>query len=64
MWLSVQLVGWFVAMVVLMSIIEHQVHARLMHKAPRSLLFRRLGARRKIFTSHAVEHHRQYREHF
>lgn len=64
MWLSIRIVGWFVAMVVLMSIIEHQVHARLMHKAPRSSLLRRFRARRKIFTSHAVEHHRQYREHF
>jgi len=64
MWLSVRLVCWFVAMVVLMSIIEHQVHARLMHKAPRWFLSRRFAARRKIFTSHAVEHHRQYREHF
>lgn len=62
--LAIQIVGWFVAMVVLMSVIEHQVHSRLMHKAPRHFLLRGLNARRKIFTSHAVKHHRQYREHF
>ena len=56
--------GWFVAMVVLMSIIEHQVHCRLMHKKPRSALTRGLRARQKMFTSHAVEHHTQYRKTF
>lgn len=64
MWFPIQLAGWFVAMVVLMSIIEHQVHARLMHKAPRHFLLKRISGRRKIFTSHAVKHHGQYREHF
>ncbi|MFM1904091.1 MAG: hypothetical protein RLZZ440_1991 [Planctomycetota bacterium] len=57
-------VGWFVVMVVLMSIIEHQVHCRLMHKKPRFFLFKNLTARNRIFTSHAVEHHSQYRKHF
>ena len=28
--------GWFVAMVVLMSLIEHQIHCRLMHKKPQN----------------------------
>jgi hypothetical protein len=60
----IHLVGWFVGLVVLMSIVEHQVHSRLMHKKPRNLLWRHLPARRRIFTSHAVEHHRQYRAHF
>jgi len=64
MWLTLQIVGWFVAMVVLMSIIEHQVHCRLMHRPPRYFLLHRLSLRKKIFKSHAVEHHRQYREHF
>ena len=64
MWFPMQLAAWFVAMVVLMSIIEHQVHARLMHKAPRLFFLKRLSGRRKIFTSHAVKHHGQYREHF
>ena len=30
-----QMVGLFAALVVLMSLIEHQVHSRLMHKKPR-----------------------------
>ena len=57
-------IGWFVLMVVVMSIIEHQVHCRLMHKKPRFFLFKNLTARQRIFTSHAVEHHTQYRKHF
>ena len=56
--------GWFVAMVVLMSLIEHQVHCRLMHKKPRHFLWRNLSARKRLFTSHAVEHHTQYRATF
>ena len=59
-----QLVCWFCALVVLMSLIEHQVHSRLMHRKPRHFPFRSLRARRRIFTRHAVEHHRQYRQHF
>ena len=64
MLLVIHLVGWFVAMVVLMSIIEHQVHSGLMHRKPRSFLTRGLRARWRIFTSHAIEHHRQYRGSF
>jgi len=60
----VSVIGWFVLMVVLMSIIEHQVHCRLMHKKPRLALFKNLRVRQRIFTSHAVEHHTQYRKHF
>jgi hypothetical protein len=60
----IQVVGWFVVLVVVMSIVEHQVHCRLMHKKPRHFLLRDLAARQKMFTSHAVEHHRQYRAHF
>jgi len=62
--LVIQVVCWFCGLVVLMSIIEHQVHCRLMHKKPRHFLWRDLAARRRIFTSHAVEHHRQYRAAF
>lgn len=58
------LVSWFVALIVLMSVIEHQVHSRLMHKKPRHSLWRNVAARQRIFTSHAVEHHRQYRASF
>jgi hypothetical protein len=62
--LLLHLAGWFVAMVVLMSLIEHQVHSRLMHKKPRHFLVRDLAARKRIFTSHAIEHHSQYRSSF
>jgi sterol desaturase/sphingolipid hydroxylase (fatty acid hydroxylase superfamily) len=56
--------AWFVVLVLLMSLIEHQVHSRLMHKKPRRFPFRHLAARQRIFTSHAVEHHKQYRKSF
>lgn len=62
--LVIQVLCWFVMLVVLMSIIEHQVHCRLMHKKPLHFPFRNLAARQRIFTSHAVEHHRQYRKSF
>ena len=58
------IVGWFVVMVVVMSLVEHQVHARLMHKKPRLSFLKNLRARQRIFTSHAVEHHKQYRHAF
>jgi hypothetical protein len=64
LWQLLSVLGWFVAMVVVMSLIEHQVHCRLMHKKPRNVLFKNLRVRQKIFTSHAVEHHTQYRKSF
>jgi hypothetical protein len=51
-------------MVIVMSLIEHQVHCRLMHKTPRLAFLKNLRARQRIFTSHAVEHHSQYRKVF
>ncbi|MFN9369428.1 MAG: hypothetical protein ACK6CT_11810 [Planctomycetia bacterium] len=59
-----QIVCWFVVLVVLMSLIEHQVHSRLMHRQPRYFPWRAIHARRRIFTSHAIEHHNQYRRSF
>ena len=64
MLIALQVVAWFVALSVFMSLVEHQVHARLMHRRPKFFLFRNLRARTKIFTSHALEHHGQYREDF
>ncbi|MEX0689540.1 MAG: hypothetical protein WD072_12860 [Pirellulales bacterium] len=58
------IIGWFVVMVVVMSLIEHQIHCRLMHKKPRFFMFRNVRARQRMFTSHAVEHHKQYRKVF
>jgi len=62
--LAIHLGCWFAGLVVLMSVIEHQVHCRLMHKKPRHFPWRDLAVRRKMFMSHAVEHHRQYRATF
>jgi len=60
----IYLAAWFLGLVVLMSIIEHRVHSILMHKKPRHFLWRNLPARHRMFTSHAVEHHKQYRASF
>ncbi len=57
-------IGWFVVMVIFMSMVEHQVHCKLMHKMPKLNFLRNLSARKRIFTSHAVEHHSQYRKDF
>jgi len=64
LWQFLGIACWFVVLVVLMSVIEHQVHCRLMHKKPRHFPFRNLRPRQRIFTSHAVEHHKQYRKTF
>lgn len=56
--------AWFVGLSVVMSLIEHQVHARLMHRRPKLVFLRNLASRKKIFSSHAGEHHRQYRKSF
>jgi len=59
-----QVVGWFLALVVLMSLIEHWAHSRLMHKKPRNFLTKKSPARWKMFDRHAIVHHRQYFKHF
>ena len=64
MMLALQIVAWFVGLSMLMSLVEHQVHAKLMHRKPKFFLFRNLRARTKIFTSHSLEHHVQYRQEF
>jgi hypothetical protein len=64
MLLALQIAVWFVLLAVVMSLVEHQVHCRLMHKKPRLAWIRDLRVRKKIFTSHAVEHHTQYRKEF
>lgn len=47
-----EIAAWFVFSCALMSIIEHQVHARLMHR-------RSFEAFKKTFIAHAVFHHTQ-----
>jgi hypothetical protein len=64
MMLALQIVAWFVGLSMLMSLVEHQVHAKLMHRKPKFFLFRNLRARTQIFTSHSLEHHVQYRQEF
>lgn len=64
LWQLVQVALWFPVLIVLMSLIEHQVHQRLMHKKPRLPFLRRLAVRNNIFTSHALGHHAQYRKIF
>lgn len=58
--LFLQVAGWFLVLAVLMSLIEHQVHSRLMHKKPRNFVLRNLAVRKKMFERHAILHHRQY----
>jgi hypothetical protein len=62
--MCLQVAAWFAVLAVVMSLIEHQVHARLMHRQPRWFFLRHLASRKKIFSSHAVGHHRQYRQSF
>lgn len=64
LWEVLKVVAWFPVLIVLMSLIEHQVHQRLMHKKPRFSILRRLAVRNKVFMSHAVAHHGQYRKIF
>lgn len=51
--LIVQIVGWFIFSIILMSFIEHQVHSRLMHK-------RSLVRFKKTFEAHAITHHKDH----
>lgn len=62
--LALQIVVWFVVLSIVMSIVEHQVHARMMHKRPRLFFLRNVRARQRMFKSHAIEHHRQYLKEF
>lgn len=48
-----QLIGWFIFSCLLMSLIEHQVHSRLMHR-------RSIEQFQKTFHAHAIVHHTQH----
>ena len=50
--------GWLVFCMILMSFIEHQVHARLMHRP--NWLSRRYANFKKTFEMHAIFHHKHY----
>ena len=58
----VDFLAWFVALAILMSFIEHQIHRRFMHK--KHFLSNRIPALNKVFEHHAILHHRQYKEIF
>ncbi|HEY9683157.1 MAG TPA: hypothetical protein V6C86_16380 [Oculatellaceae cyanobacterium] len=53
MFLSLQIVGWFLFSCILMSFIEHQVHSKLMHK-------RSIPMFQRTFQAHAIDHHMHY----
>lgn len=56
--LFLEILGWFVFSCILMSFIEHQVHAKLMHK--KNFLSERTKAFKKTFEMHAIFHHKHY----
>lgn len=53
-----QLVGWLIFSCILMSFIEHQVHARLMHR--KNFLSARSPSFQRTFEAHAIVHHMHY----
>jgi hypothetical protein len=57
-----QTLAWFIFSCVLMSFVEHQVHAKLMHR--RNALSTRLKQFKRMLESHAVLHHGTYRTKF
>lgn len=57
-----QTVGWLIISGVMISFIEHQVHAKLMHK--RNFLSKYTKAFKRVFESHAIVHHQHYSETF
>ncbi len=53
-----QMFGWLVFSCVLMSFIEHQVHAQLMHR--RNYFSDRSAKYKRVFEAHAIKHHGHY----
>lgn len=56
--LILQVAGWFIGSCVLMSLIEHQVHRRLMHRA--NFFSGRTNKFKRVFEAHAIVHHGHY----
>jgi hypothetical protein len=50
--------AWFVAMAILMSFIEHQIHQKMMHR--KHFLSKYIQAVKKVFEHHATLHHGHY----
>jgi hypothetical protein len=55
---ALNLAWWLLASCCLVSFIEHQVHAQLMHK--RNFLSNRDKGFERVFKAHAIEHHGHY----
>ncbi len=53
-----QMFGWLAFSCILMSFIEHQVHARLMHR--RNFFSERSAKYKTVFEAHAIKHHGHY----
>ncbi len=53
-----QMFGWLVFSCILMSFIEHQVHAQLMHR--RNYFSDRSAKYKRVFEAHAIKHHGHY----
>ena len=51
------IVGWFVISCGLVSVIEHQVHSKLMHRP--NFLGRRTAGFKRVFEAHSIVHHQQ-----
>ncbi|HEY9733252.1 MAG TPA: hypothetical protein V6C89_15140 [Drouetiella sp.] len=56
--MMLQFLVWLIFSCILMSFIEHQVHARLMHR--RFFLADKIAALAKVYKNHAVNHHATY----
>jgi len=49
---------WIVVSAMIMSFVEHQVHARLMHRP--NFLSKRYASYKRVFEAHAITHHAHY----
>ena len=50
--------GWILTSCVVMSFVEHQIHAQLMHK--KNFLSQRSAKYLRVFEAHALDHHKHY----
>jgi len=57
-----QIFGWLLFSSALVSFIEHQVHAKLMHK--RNFLSGHTSAYKRVYEAHAIVHHQHYAQTF
>lgn len=60
--LVLQNIGWFLFSCALVSFIEHQVHAKLMHK--KNFLSKYTSSYKRVYEAHAIVHHGHYSQIF